>query len=614
MKPGKRKRPDPPKPAAPPVVPSGPSASFVPAACILLSLLTLAVYWQTSGHGFVAYDDDQYVYQNSQVKAGLSLAGMAWASTTFFYANWHPLTWISYMLDFSLFGSNPGAQHLINVALHIGTTLLLFFALLRMTRQAFRCALVAGIFALHPLHVESVAWISERKDVLSAFFEVLALLLYARYAEQRTVLRYATMALAFALSLGSKPMAVTFPFLLLLVDFWPLRRIEWPPAWPAVARLVPEKLPLLAMSAAASFLTFEAQKNYGAVASLTNLPVSARIANALVAYLQYIGKSLWPADLAVLYPPQSPSFGDALGAAFIIAAITVAAILLARRRPYLLTGWFWYLGMMVPVIGLVQVGVQSMADRYSYLPMVGLSIAIVWLIADLTAAVPSAQQATGVAALAALLLLAAVAYHQTGYWKTSRSLFEHTLAVTKRNRIIENNLGVILADEGNLEQAIALHRDALAIDPDYVDAMTNLGHELLKSGKLDEAFPRISEAVRLNPQSAIAQGDLGTLWAARGNMDEARQHLEVSLRIVPADASHQSNLCYVLQRAQRLDDAMAHCNEALRLQPDFEDARFNLGTALAAKGQRDAAKAALTRVLAANPKHPGAQAALDQLR
>jgi Flp pilus assembly protein TadD len=551
--------------------------------CLLLALATVAIYAQTATHGYVAYDDDQYVYENHWVKAGLTASNVAWAFTTFFYANWHPLTWISYMLDFSLWGSNPGAQHLVNVAFHLASTLLLFFVLARMTRQPWRAALVAALFTVHPLRVESVAWISERKDVLSTFFDMLTLLLYVRYAAKPEMRRYLAVALAFALSLLSKPMAVTFPLVLLLLDYWPLRRIEWPPAPAAARRLVLEKAPLLALSAAASVLTFLAQRSFGAVVSLTHLPLAERAANAAVAYLAYIGKAFWPSDLAVLYPPRSFESGSVALAAAVLVAVTAVAWLWVKKRPYFAVGWLWYLGMLVPVIGLVQVGIQAMADRYTYMPLVGLSIALVWTAADLVENRRALRLAASAAAIAALAILGVAAFRQAAYWKTSRTLFEHTLAITRNNHIIQNNLGVILGREGNSREAVALYRAALSTAPDYAEAHANLAHELMKSGQFAEAEQHLTQALALSPNLASAHGDWGVLLAARGQFEEARQQLERALAIAPGDADNQSNLCFALVHLGRPEEAILHCNEALRIDPNNANAKFNLDNAKAAQ-------------------------------
>jgi tetratricopeptide (TPR) repeat protein len=549
----------------------------------LLALATLAIYAQTAAHGYVAYDDDQYVYQNPWVKAGLTASNIAWAFTTFFYANWHPLTWISYMLDFSLFGGNPGLQHLVNVAFHLASALLLFLALDRMTHQPWRCALVAAIFAVHPLHVESVAWISERKDVLSTFFEMLALLLYIRYTRRPGVRSYLSAAVAFGLSLLAKPMAVTFPFVLLLLDYWPLRRIEWPLKAAPVRRLLVEKTPLLAMAAAASVLTFMAQRGFGAMVSLTRLPLPERIANAALACVDYMEKAFWPVDLAVLYPARPPAPVAVATAVLILVALTVVAWRWVKQRPYFAVGWLWYLGMLVPVIGLVQVGVQAMADRYTYVPMVGLSIALIWTVADFVENRAALRTAAAAVAVLALAAFTGAAYRQAAYWKNSRTLFEHTLAVTRDNYIIQNNLGVVLANEGNSAEAVALYRAALATAPDYAAALANLGHEQLKSGQLGEAYANITKALDFSPDLASAQADLGLLLAARGDFEEARRHIERSLILAPGDADNESNLCFVLTHLGRPDEAIAHCNTALRISPGMSNAQFNLDNALAAE-------------------------------
>jgi tetratricopeptide (TPR) repeat protein len=575
---------------------------------------TAVVYWQTSHHAFIAYDDDQYVYENPRVKAGLTTSGFAWASTTFFYANWHPLTWLSLMLDYQLFGRNAGAFHLENLAWHMAGTVLLFLALARMTRYIWRSAVVAAIFALHPLHVESVAWVSERKDVLSTALAMLALLLYIRYTERPSPRRYVWVALAFALSLTAKPMMVTFPFILLLLDFWPMRRIKWPLSWPPLKPLLIEKAPFFAMAAVSSVLTFIAQHSYGAVMALGNFPLPTRLANASIAYVTYLWRAFWPFDLAVLYPAEPPDADAALIAALALLAVTTAAFKNIGRRPYLAVGWLWYLGTLVPVIGLVQVGMQSTADRYTYLPLVGFSLALIWGIAEAVGSRPVLRQAAAALAGSALLLLAVGAHAQAAYWIDSKTLFQHTLEVTKGNYFILNNLGVTLAADGQHEDAISDYRQAISINAGYAEARANLGHELLGMGKLDDAYPMLVEALRLKPDAAVAQGDLGILLAAREHFDESRQHLQESLRLAPANAELESDFCYVLQRLGRLDEALSRCDEALRLKPDLVPGHFNRGTLLAALGKNGEAQAEFLRVLTTSPDYPGARAALERLR
>jgi protein O-mannosyl-transferase len=581
--------------------------------CFALCLSTFAIYAQVAGHGFVAYDDDQYVYENAHLKNGLTPSGVKWAFTTFYYANWHPLTWLSHMLDYQLFGLNAGGHHVMNLLLHLGSVIILFIVFVKMTRKPWRSFIIAAIFALHPLHVESVAWISERKDVLSTFFGLLTLLTYVRYTVEPSKRRYAYVVLALTLGLISKPMLVTIPFVLLLIDLWPLKRISWPPNVNVLKKLVAEKAVLFLLIIPVSIFTFIAQQQYGAVASLVHLSFPARLGNASIAYVNYLYKAFLPLNLAVLYPIQTPSVQNAIGAILLVLAITCAAVYWAKRRPWFLVGWLWYLGMLVPVIGLIQVGAQSIADRYMYLPLVGVSMAIVWEVAELANRRRNLKNvAAGFAALI-LLTFGIMAYRQTELWKNSRTLFEHTVAVTKGNYIINNNLGVILAGEGKNNEAMAHYRQALAFNPDYSEAHANLGHELLGIGNYEESYTQLSLALRSKPDQPIAQGDLGTLLAAQGKFEESERHLEASLRIAPANPNLQGNLCYVLQRLGKFEDAILHCNEALRLSPDFVDARYNLATALMDEGKNNEAVIELKKVIAVRPKYSGALEALRKL-
>ena len=549
------------------------------AICAALALATIAVYAQTAHFGFVAYDDDQYVYENPIVKTGVTAVNLIWAATTFFYANWHPLTWVSYLIDVQLFGLNAGPFHLVNLVFHIANGILLFLVLLRMTGRIWRSAIVAALFALHPLHVESVAWISERKDVLSTFFGLGALFFYIRYVERPGVKRYLPVFLLFALSLMSKPMLVTFPILLLLIDVWPLGRMQWPPQLLKHTRLFIEKLPLLALSIVGSILTFAAQRNFGAVVTVERFPLSSRLGNAAIAYLTYFKQSFWPANLAALYPGSPPDSATVAAALFFLAVVTVIVLYLARSKPYLFTGWFWYLGMLVPVIGIIQVGVQSRADRYMYVPLVGLSVAIVWSVADGVARNPAMKQASVAVAGLILLLFGVAAWHQVGYWKDSRTLFEHTLAVTGRNAIMRNNLGVVLAQAKDTTGAMNQYQQALAINSEYPEAHANLGHELLRAGQFDIARTHLQEAIRLKPNLAIALADIGLLDAAGGNYESAIRNLTESLRFSPDSAEAHSNLCFALQHAGRFHEAVEQCREALRLRPGYADAEFNLKNA-----------------------------------
>jgi protein O-mannosyl-transferase len=539
--------------------------------CIFLAVATLLVYFRTIWYAFVFYDDDAFVYDNPVVKAGLKASGVAWAFDAHF-ANWHPLTWISYLVDAQLFGMHAGGFHAVNVLLHAGSVVLLFLALFQMTGKPWRCAVVAGIFALHPLHVESVAWIAERKDVLSTLFEMITLLLYAQYVEQPTSKRYRWVVAAFACSLMAKPMAVTFPFVLLLLDYWPLRRFR--------QRAVIEKIPLVIMSLAASIVTWNAQRNFGTVATLESNGIVTRIATAATGYVVYIGQAFWPAKLGVLYPNATPGATFSVVALLILLALTGAAFVYSRKRPYLLTGWLWYLGMLVPVIGLVQVGLQARADRYMYLPLVGLTLPIVWLAADWLESRPALRPAFAAMTGVVLVAFAAGAWRQVGYWKDSRTLFEHTLAVTERNYIIQNNLGVVLARAGDEKGAMYHYVQAITANPDYAEAKGNVGNSLLRTGAPAAARPILEEAIKLKPDFAMAQLDLGIVDASIGDYPQALEHLNYALRMNPNDAVAHSNLCYTLEHVGRLDEAIDHCRTALRLSPHYPDAEFNLKSTL----------------------------------
>jgi Flp pilus assembly protein TadD len=558
-------------------------------------------------HDFVNFDDDDYVTANPVVLRGLTWHGVAWAFTTEHAVNWHPLTWLSHMLDVQLYGLDAGAHHLTNLLFHIGNTLLLFGLLHRMTGALGRSAFVAGLFAVHPLHVESVAWVAERKDVLSTLFWMLTLWAYIEYVKrpdlrQSSRRRYAAVLLFFALGLMAKQMLVTLPLVLLLLDFWPLGRVGigpnpaggWAPArdgWATAGRLVWEKLPLLALAAASSIATFVIHQRGGAVIILSAIPLQLRIENALVSYVVYIGKMLWPAGLAVLYPyPQSLSAWSVAVAFVTLTGISVAVIWAAPRRPYLPVGWFWYLGTLVPVIGLIQVGDQAIADRYTYIPLIGLFIIVAWGVPDLLVRWPLRRVvlpkiALPAAACLVILACAITARGQLEYWEDSTTLWTHTLAVTTRNNIAHNNLGATLADQGKTDEAIAHYSEALRIKSDYADAHNNLGVALADQGKLDEAIAHYSEALRIKPGYSDAHSNLGIALADQGNLDEAIAQFTEALRINPDSAKAHNNLGVALASQGKLDEAIAQFTEALQVKPDYADARNNLELALARRGK-----------------------------
>jgi len=480
--------------------PRRPPSRFV--LTLLLSVATLAVFAQVVGFEFVDYDDNLYVTANPHVKGGLTLAGVRWAFTTFAAANWHPLTWISLMLDWSIGGPGPRVFHLTNLILHLANALLLFFVLDRMTGRRAPAAVTAALFAIHPLHVESVAWIAERKDVLSTLFMLLTLLAYAGFVERPGLVRRVAVVLLFALGLLAKPMLVTLPVLLLMLDAWPLRRKE---PW---RHLVLEKAPLFALSIATGVMTLVAQRQGGTVGSLTLYPLRVRVANAVVATATYLGKAIWPTRLAPFYPHPGASLGawTVAGSALVLAALTLWTIHVRRRRPYLLFGWAWYLVTLAPVAGIVQVGWQARADRYTYIPLIGIFLGVVWAVSDRFADRPALL---GSLASAALVTLGIGAFVQAGYWRDSETLFRRAIAVTDNNSVAHNNLGTALLRRGLLPQAEEQFAEAVRIDPSFADAHSNLGVALGRQGEIDEAILEFRRALDLDPDHADARRNLG---------------------------------------------------------------------------------------------------------
>ena len=499
-------------------------ASIWPAA-LLLPALVLVAYWHVGANGFIGYDDPAYVLDNPVVKQGLTLEGLRWAFTHLVAANWHPLTVLSHMVDVQLFGLDPGWHHRENVLWHCANALLLLAFLRRTTGSTWRSALVAALFAAHPLRVESVAWIAERKDVLSTFFFLLALLAYAAYARRPGALRYLAVTVAFALGLLAKPMVVTLPAVLLLVDVWPLRRLPLAPlsftsAWP----LLREKLPLFALSAASSAVTILAQDRSGAVRSVGGLPLGTRAANAAVSAVAYLGKTLWPADLAVLYPHPGyrpggiPTWKVALATALLLG-ITALALREARRRPYLLAGWGWYLVTVLPVIGLVQVGQQGMADRYTYLPLIGPVFAAVWAGQELAVRLRVPRAVLAVAGLVLVLAAATAARAQVAVWRDTFTLFDHAARVTQDNAIAWKNVGSGWFDRGEPAEALAAFAEAARIDPDDPDLWFDQGMALSALGRYREATSAFEQSIRLEPTDREAWFNLGIAWATLGQPD-----------------------------------------------------------------------------------------------
>jgi protein O-mannosyl-transferase len=515
--------------------------------CVCLFVVTWTVFGQTLRYDFVNYDDPSYVYQNTRITSGINLANVAWAFTHIHSENWHPLTTITHMLDCQLHGLNAGWHHFTNVLLHAIAVVLLFVALQQMTGALWRSAFVSAVFAVHPLHVESVAWIAERKDVLSAVFFMLALIAYLRYTRQPSIGRYLTVVLVVALGLMSKPMLVTLPFVLLLLDYWPLGRFEGHRSNTGgqVLQLIVEKIPLIALSAVSSIVTFLAQR--GAIGWTEQLPVSERINNAFVAYVVYIRQMFWPIGLAVFYPhPENrlPVWEVSL-ALIVLAAITVAAFVFRKRAPYFVTGWLWYLGMLVPVIGLLQVGWQGHADRYTYLPQIGLYIAVTWAVTDLTRSWHFQRVALGGAAVLIVGALSCCAWLQTSYWRDSETLFTHALAVTSNNDVALNNLGIIFLDKGQLDDAISRLQAALDLRPENAPAHDNLAKALLKKGQVAEAMVHYRKFLELDPANVEARNTLGTALIQQGHVREAIDQWQEALAIQPENGNAASNLAWV---------------------------------------------------------------------
>jgi len=551
---------------------------------VVLATVVLAVYWQVTGFGYILFDDPKYVRDNAMVTSGLTLEAVRWAFSLSGYAsNWHPLTWLSHMLDVTLFGTDPGMHHLVNVLFHCANALLLFVVLRRMTRALWRPFAVAALFALHPLHVESVAWISERKDVLSTLFWMLAMLAYSSYVTRRGAWRYAMVALMLGLGLMAKPMLVTLPFALLLLDVWPLGRMT---SLRVVPRLVLEKAPLFALAAVSSVLTFLAQRAGGAVERIEVLPMAERLANAVTAYATYLAKMLCPAGLSFFYPyPASIEAAPLAISLVVLAAVSVTCLVTFRRFPYLAVGWSWYLGTLVPVIGIVQVGSQSMADRYTYINLVGIFMALAWGMHDLAGRVRYGRQVLLAGLTVVLIVLAGLTRVQAGYWKDSATLFSRALAVTRDNFIAQTNLAAALFEQGDNQAAMGHAREALRIKPTYVPAMSNLGLGLLRHDPAHAGARRLMEQTR----------------AIEHQTDERIRSMAGLLALDPNNAA----LHYQLAGLQRLrgndDEAIAHYEEALRVKPGFREALYSLALIYAGQGRDTEALAALQAILDAHP-------------
>jgi tetratricopeptide (TPR) repeat protein len=576
----------------------------------LIAAVTVFAFWPPTNMEFVTYDDHEYVTENPIVQAGLTSDGVRWAFTTDHTGNWHPLTWLSIMLDCQLFGLNRTGHYATSLALHTLSALILFAAFYRMTGAVWQSFVIAILFAIHPLRVESVAWAAERKDVLSGFFWMLTIFAYSFYVRRRNLVRYIAVAAMFALGLLAKPMLVTMPFVLLLLDFWPLKRIQLAPAGQVKEprnihwrRAVIEKLPLLAMVAGSIMITLIVQRR--ATATWEGVSLGLRIANACVSYLMYIVKVVWPSGLAVFYPHPLQAISPVLVAVAIIVLgiISFFSLRWMRQRPFFIVGWLWYLGTLVPVIGIVQVGAQAMADRYSYLPLVGIFAIVAWGGGILLERVRISRSAVvgGITALTAVLVF--ITRQQVSYWQNSITLFEHAIEVTDRNYVAESSLAVGLERAGRRQEAIQHAKQAIAIKPDYAEAQNNLGSMLAHSGNLTEAISYYRDAVRSRPDYATAHFNLGFYLYQLGNVQEAVQHYEEAVRIQPSYADARLNLGNAYMALGRRDDGMQQYYEIVRWNPRYEKALYVIGFYLAADGKHAEAVEYYRRAIAVKPDY-----------
>ncbi|NPV03234.1 MAG: tetratricopeptide repeat protein [Syntrophaceae bacterium] len=583
----------------------------------LLAAAVLVLYGPVSSFEFV-YDDDLYVARNNHVLRGLTSDGVRWAFTTYHAGNWHPLTWLSHMADVDLHGVHAGGHHITNVLIHLASTVLLFFVISAMTGATWTSALVAALFAVHPLHVESVAWVSERKDVLGGLFWILTMGAYVLYVRRPSLHRYVLVLVSFGLGLLSKPMVVTLPFVLLLLDYWPLNRLSGTatgferrvphgsvPVRSNALRLVGEKIPLILLAVPICIVAVAAQRSAGALLTLEKIPIGERVANALVSYAAYLGKAVWPVHLAVYYPHLGmPPAWQIASAAILLAALSGVAAMKAREMPFLGVGWLWYLGTLVPVIGLVQVGSQAMADRYTYIPLMGIYLAAAWGAKSLVERHPGLRRP---AAASVSLLLAGLLFltsNQVMTWRTGVSLFEHAAAVTGVNPVAHNNAGAAYLDRNDCGKAVPHFLKAIEQKRDYASAYCNLGICAGRENRVEEAMRHFAQAMALEPGSAKPRIERGLLQAGQKNFDQAREDFLEALRIDPSLDGAHTNLGMIYLQQGNLRDAERHLIEALRLNPRSAEGLNNLAFLRNAQGRSGEAIDCLRKALALAPGHP----------
>ncbi|MBN1788376.1 MAG: tetratricopeptide repeat protein [Sedimentisphaerales bacterium] len=578
--------------------------------CLVLTVIVSAVYYQVCNFEFLDYDDPEYVHENSNVHNGITPETIKWAFNAGYASNWHPVTWLSHALDWQFFGSDPAGHRITNLVLHIANTLLLFIVLNQMTAAVWPSAFVAALFALHPLHVESVAWIAERKDVLSTFFLMLTIWAYIRFVRRKNILRYILIIVFFALGLMSKPMLVTLPFVLLLLDYWPLGRIG---SKRSFGCLFVEKIPLFVMTIASSVITFVAQQKGGAMQPAEHLDFITRLANASISYLRYILKMFWPSRLAIFYPHsgEETSLVFAGISAALLLAITVIVLFFAKKHRYLFTGWFWYLGTLVPVIGIVQVGYQALADRYTYIPLTGLFIIIAWAADELLAKWRYRKDVLRFSALVILSVLAVVTHMQVRYWKDTITLSEHALEVTGNNFKIHFGMALTYLKQGRMDKAIYHDRQALKIIPRSITVWNNLGTALISTGRIDQAVDCFEKAVAIDPCDSEAYLNLCYLLTDKGEIDQAVSLCKKALQANPELNEIRVFLALTLVEAGRFDQAVKEYEDFLSRQPQNAVSHNDFGVVLYQQGQFDKALEHFRRAVQIDPKYDLAKKHLE---
>lgn len=581
--------------------------------CLGLTLIVILPFYQTSQFHFVIYDDSKFILGNKSIQTGFNWSSVSWAFTTLFGSNWQPLTWLSLMLDYKMYGMDAGGYHVTNMLMHLVNALLLFLILGRMTGLLWQSGFVAALFAVHPLHVESVAWVAERKDVLSAMFWLLTMGAYVRYADKPSLERYAWVVISFGLGLMSKPMLVTLPFVLLLLDYWPLRRFQGG-AFISGWRLLLEKMPLLALSALVSAITIYGQGDSGALRPLGDVGLPERIANAVVSYGGYVVKMLWPVNLACFYPyPTSLPISVVLLSLIFLVATSFFALKYIHTVPYLAMGWFWYLIALLPVCGIIQVGDQAMADRYTYLPLIGLFIAIAWGIPDFLKGNLFHRYLMPVAAGMTILLLVIITFKQTAVWEDSRVLFEHAVAVTKGNYVAHNNLGIYLLSHKRFGEAVSHFEKAVQIKPDDASFLNNLGFALFRQKKYDEAMKCYLRAMAINPRCANTYFNAADACLFSGRDDKALEYYKKALYLRPENAVAENNVAKILIRQEKFDEAITYLRAAIKHHPNFAVAHNTLADVLTQKNQIHEAIKELKEALRINPHYTEAMENLSKL-